>query len=228
MSGQLYLMPTTNLAFGSTNGWVPESSLDEDQEYAYDYLKVNGFSAHSMYTWTDGSYYVPSYDMMKTGTVSYRAYYLDDDVVKFLAVHVTQHWRYSASKTEVGPDKYTLYNEMQWNDNDIGTLIMSGSNIHIPPQYMLVDYYYSYQEAYNAISQYIVEAYPITYRLTNATTTGPNNANVGDTVTVPLTFTEGYGVVNPSTDAYVTCNGVTVPSTYSNGQLTFTMPDPSQ
>lgn len=69
--------------------------------------------------------------------------------------------------------------------------------------------------------------YSITYRLTNATATGPNEATVGDTVTVPLTFTEGYGVVNPSTDAYVTCNGVLVPSTYSNGQLVFIMPDPS-
>lgn len=69
--------------------------------------------------------------------------------------------------------------------------------------------------------------YPITYRLTNATTTGPNEAAVGDTVTVPLTFPEGYGVVNPSSDAYVTCNGVLVPSTYSDGQLVFTMPDPS-
>ena len=71
------------------------------------------------------------------------------------------------------------------------------------------------------------QSYPITYRLTNATTTGPNEAAVGDTVTVPLTFPEGYGIVNPSSDAYVTCNGVLVPSTYSNGQLVFTMPDPS-
>lgn len=69
--------------------------------------------------------------------------------------------------------------------------------------------------------------YPITYRLTNATTTGPNEAAVGDTVTIPLTFPEGYGVVNPSSDAYVTCNGIVIPSTYSNGQLVFTMPDPS-
>ena len=69
--------------------------------------------------------------------------------------------------------------------------------------------------------------YSITYRLTNATTTGPSEATVGDTVTVPLTFPEGYGVVNPSSDAYVTCNGVLVPSTYSDGQLVFTMPDPS-
>lgn len=69
--------------------------------------------------------------------------------------------------------------------------------------------------------------FPITYRLTNATTTGPNEATIGDTVTVPLQFTEGYGIVNPTTDVYVTNNGVVVPSQYSNGVLTFTMPDPS-
>lgn len=78
-----------------------------------------------------------------------------------------------------------------------------------------------------SIYDVIIRRYPITYRLTNATTTAPNEAAVGDTVTVPLTFPEGYGVVNPTTDAYVTCNGVLVPSTYSNGQLVFTMPDPS-
>lgn len=79
----------------------------------------------------------------------------------------------------------------------------------------------------DGIWDYAPTTYPITYRLTNVTTTGPNEAAIGDTVTVPLTFPEGYGVVNPSSDAYVTCNGVLVPSTYSNGQLVFTMPDPS-
>ena len=72
------------------------------------------------------------------------------------------------------------------------------------------------------------DAYPITYRLTNCTApTAPAEAAVGDTVTVTPTFPTGYGVVNPATDAYVMNNGVLVPSTYSNGTLTFTMPDPS-
>lgn len=84
------------------------------------------------------------------------------------------------------------------------------------------DLYQAFEDAIFAPTNF-----PITYRLTNATTTGPNEAAVGDTVTVPLTFPEGYGVVNPSSDAYVTCNGVLVPSTYSDGQLVFTMPDPS-
>lgn len=74
----------------------------------------------------------------------------------------------------------------------------------------------------------VKDKYPITYRLTNCTApSAPTEAVVGDTVTVPITFPEGYGIVNPSSDAYVTCNGVLVPSTYSNGQLVFTMPNPS-
>ena len=65
----------------------------------------------------------------------------------------------------------------------------------------------------------------ITYRLTNCTAPdAPQFAAIGSEVTVPLIFTEGFGVNNPSTDAYVMNNGVLVPSTYSNGTLTFTMP----
>lgn len=71
-------------------------------------------------------------------------------------------------------------------------------------------------------------SYPITYRLTNCTApSAPTGAAIGDTVTVPFQFTSGYGIVNPSSDVYVTNNGVVVPSQYSNGVLTFTMPDPS-
>lgn len=70
---------------------------------------------------------------------------------------------------------------------------------------------------------------PITYRLTNCTApSAPTEAVIGDTVTVPLQFSSGYGIVNPSSDVYVTNNGVVVPSQYSNGVLTFTMPNPSQ
>lgn len=70
--------------------------------------------------------------------------------------------------------------------------------------------------------------FPISYRPTNCYfPNAPTEAAVGDTVIVSVVFDEGYGIVNPS-DIYVTCNGVTVPSTYNNGTLTFTMPDPSQ
>lgn len=73
---------------------------------------------------------------------------------------------------------------------------------------------------------YTDTAYPITYRLTNCTApSAPIEAVTGDTVTVPLQFTDGYGIVNPSSDVYVTNNGVIVPSSYTNGTLTFTMPD---
>lgn len=68
--------------------------------------------------------------------------------------------------------------------------------------------------------------YPITYRPTNCSFPGaPTEAAVGDTVVVPVTFPDGYGLVNES-NIYVTNNGVVIPSSYSNGQLTFTMPDP--
>lgn len=69
--------------------------------------------------------------------------------------------------------------------------------------------------------------YPITYRPTNCSFSGaPTEATVGDTVVVPVTFPDGYGIVNES-DIYVTNNGIVIPSTYTNGQLTFTMPEPS-
>lgn len=81
----------------------------------------------------------------------------------------------------------------------------------------------AFAEALNASLKY-----SITYRLTNCTApTAPTEAAIGDTVIVPFQFTSGYGIVNPSSDVYVTNNGVVVPSQYSNGVLTFTMPDPS-
>lgn len=84
------------------------------------------------------------------------------------------------------------------------------------------------QTALTALTVEEVINYPITYRLTNCTApSAPTEASVGDTVNVPLQFTTGYGIVNPSSDVYVTNNGVVVPSQYSDGVLTFTMPDPS-
>lgn len=69
--------------------------------------------------------------------------------------------------------------------------------------------------------------YPITYQLTNCTApSAPNEAAVGDTVTVPFVFEDGYGIVNDA-NVFVTNNGVVIPSTYANGHLTFTMPNPT-
>lgn len=90
-------------------------------------------------------------------------------------------------------------------------------------------------EGYNNLSDVVSDIsyigtamkYPITYRPTNCSFPGaPIEAAVGDTVVVPVTFPDGYGLINES-NIYVTNNGVVIPSTYSNGQLTFTMPDPS-
>lgn len=67
--------------------------------------------------------------------------------------------------------------------------------------------------------------YPITYRLTNASIdSAPTEAAAGEIVNASFTFPEGYGIVNTSSDIYVTNNGVLIPSTYVNGVLTFTMP----
>lgn len=103
------------------------------------------------------------------------------------------------------------------------TLDSSGLNQNIWPLYS------NYDIALNAFVNFVPPAssYPITYRMTNATHSGPSEAAVGDNVEVPLSFPEGYGIVNASTDAYVTNNGVLIPSQYANGKLSFTMPDPS-
>ncbi len=70
--------------------------------------------------------------------------------------------------------------------------------------------------------------FEISYRLTNCSApTAPQSASIGDTVNVDFTFPEGYGIVNSSSDVYVTNNGAVIQSSYSNGRLTFTMPDPS-
>lgn len=84
----------------------------------------------------------------------------------------------------------------------------------------------SIQEAAEYIYQLGLK-YPITYRLTNCSAPdAPVEAAVGDTVSVPFVFPDGYGIVN-SENVYVTNNGVVVPSTYSDGVLNFEMPDPN-
>ena len=223
MAGQVYLMPTTDLTYTPTNGFVNTSTLTQEQQYAANYLMENGFVSNTSYD-TGSTEMIPTHYMAKTGSVVYRAYYLEGSAVNYLYLYATRYWLYSGAVIPSGTQTI-LTNTNEWRDNNVG--IIQTSNPSIPVGNMLVDYYDNYQDAYNAISQYLVTGYPITYRLTNATTTGPSEANVGDTVTVPLTFPDGYGVVNPSSDAYVTCNGVLVPSTYSNGQLVFTMPDPN-
>ncbi len=89
-----------------------------------------------------------------------------------------------------------------------------------------IDLFEDKESAENAIGVGVL--YPITYRLTNCTApSAPAEATIGDTVNVPLVMQEGYDIVTPSTDILVTNNGVTVPHTYNNGTISFTMPDPS-
>lgn len=104
-----------------------------------------------------------------------------------------------------------------------------GYSIPHPPYSAILDCIYPTEsDAREAISNIFNHTFPITYRLTNTTTIdAPVEARVGDNVIVQLEFPAGYGIVNPSSDVRVTSNGVIVPSTYSNGQLVFTMPDPS-
>lgn len=100
-----------------------------------------------------------------------------------------------------------------------------GSNALLSSLSLNIDLFDSEEEALRALG--IGTTYPITYRPTNCSfPNAPTEAAVGDTVNVSVTFPEGYGLVNES-NIYVTNNGVVIPSTYSNGQLTFTMPDPS-
>lgn len=79
---------------------------------------------------------------------------------------------------------------------------------------------------YPSLDDLFTTLYTITYRDTNATHSGPVEAAVGDNIVVNYTFPDGYGIVN-SSDIYVTNNGVVIPSTYADGTLRFTMPDPS-
>lgn len=133
--------------------------------------------------------------------------------------YATNGFDYVQNKTlEMRSDSNGLYVNEDW-------LYTTDGSTHISDEVLIdTDIYSSYSEAI----QNIIGRYPITYRLTNCTTpSAPTEAIVGYEVNVTPQFTPGYGVVNPASDVYVTCNGVLVPSTYANGTLTFTMPDPS-
>lgn len=105
----------------------------------------------------------------------------------------------------------------------------SGGSIY----YNNVPSYSTLEEALSAIDDDnwtggpIQSQYPIQYQQTNCTLSGPDEAAIGDTVTVSCSFPEGYGIANPSSSILVTNNGVVVDYTYSNGVITFTMPDPT-
>lgn len=118
------------------------------------------------------------------------------------------------------------------DSHDIGNVSMMGAEFNSMPYLknssFPSDVWIAGQDmSFLVLSQYLSNKYPITYRPTNCSfPNAPTEAAVGENVVVPVTFPDGYGIVNES-NIYVTSNGVVIPSTYSNGQLTFTMPDPS-
>ena len=74
----------------------------------------------------------------------------------------------------------------------------------------------------------LIPTYPIMYRSTRVTLSGPERAAVDSTVNVDCAFPEGYGI--KTTDSItVTCNRVPVPFSWDseNQRITFTMPDPT-
>lgn len=121
------------------------------------------------------------------------------------------------------PNEYTYhgvvfhYSNPRWEPN--------GRNLYLNVGDTYV--FNNIDEAKPYIYNDIESKYPITYRPINCSfPSAPTEAMVGDTVVVSVVFSDGYGLVDES-NIYVTNNGVVIPSTYSNGQLTFTMPDPS-
>lgn len=195
----------------SENGWVLnfsdgvlQSIKDEISElgyYDYGYLTVyiGNFSGSSPFNFVMGKNYASS----------------DASKLKFQAVYSVRTYGDGSTNTKI-------MNITRKLERGITNIIQSDS--------------FGYGSGFLGSTQLIATSfntgstilYPIAYRLTNCSApSAPTEAAVGDTVTVTPTFTDGYGVVNPSSDVYVTCNGVTVPSIYTNGVLTFTMPDPS-
>lgn len=137
------------------------------------------------------------------------------------AIYTNDYYSSSYHLNAYSFQRYEPGVNLVFNDN-LGQMIQSLLNSSIP-------LYNTKQEALAAMNDGIWDTirYPITYRPTNCSfPNAPTEAAVGDTVVVPVTFPDGYGLVNES-NIYVTNNGVVIPSAYSNGQLTFTMPDPS-
>ena len=169
-------------------------------------------NAYSTFGWYEDLYYATSYgNICKVAPFSINRYdgfyYTGLFYLALIAYKSTLEYVIAEYHSD-----YPVFNRNRWDD-------------FIPTFLFSSDYLYdSGDDAKNAL----LGKYPITYRLTNCTANdAPTEATVGDTVNVPFTFPNNYGFPNPSTDVYVTNNGVLIPSTYANGTLTFTMPDPS-
>ncbi len=96
------------------------------------------------------------------------------------------------------------------------------SNANYPPT-PYIEYYSTYNEMAAALEQSL-GGDEIRYVLTNCSApNAPTTAQPGSRVTVPFVMDDGYDIVN-SNDVYVMNNNMIIPSEYSNGVLTFTMP----
>lgn len=185
----------------------------------------------SSYVLGNSQYTPPTYTVVKACAT------LEDNV--FIASYVDSRYEFiiaSASPFNLSIAIYdtshniidTLHGPAYIDTDSVGIGCYSVSdwnNITLTDYNLFLDSFSSFNNAKEALLSAIGITKNITYRLTNCTAPGaPQSASVGSEVTVPLVFTEGFAVNNPSTDAYVMNNGVLVPSTYSNGTLTFTMP----
>lgn len=191
------------------------------------YAKASAFSA-------DSNYHIKSAAIIgENGSFSLiMAWKASDTVLLKLLFNST-----SAYTTVTVPDTYSSPSNPQHFTSSYSYIIYyaissfggySGGSIY----YNNVPSYSTLEEALSAIdddvwSGSVPTQYPIQYQQTNCTLSGPNEAAIGDTVTVSCTFPEGYGIANPSSSILVTNNGVVVDYTYSNGVITFTMPDPT-
>ena len=211
---------------GITQWGTSWSSMNISQQNAWTYISTHGtkiYDGPDNPNTPNGRYI--TYFITSPGTLRFAYYKLDSINVGFVFAVTQDLTRYVARSAERDYDGYMIYTE---------TLLVSSNptvNTYrswiegIPSSFIPFD---TQQDAIDAVMSIYPVKYPITYRLTNSTApSAPIEAAVGDTVTVPFQFPSGYGLVNPSSDVYVTNNGVIVPSQYSNGTLTFTMPDPT-
>lgn len=90
--------------------------------------------------------------------------------------------------------------------------------------YSIDDIYVNLEAAVKAVNGASSTVYPITYQNVNCELSGPSEAAVGSDVSVIVTHGDNFTVA--TSDIYVTNNGVSVPFTFANGTVTFTMPDP--
>lgn len=218
--GTVYVCPLFNRTFEVWNGWTSISNLTSNQLESLYFIRDNGFNYYNgliLNTTINATSWIVS------NGVLYLAYYKQDNTVAKMLSYSPIDTTYTSAgiSTDNNCRCSSTFRSSGYfvsPDNSASIVAMSRAG---------VDLFDSYADAYTALSAYEA-GYPITYRLTNCTApTAPTEAAVGTTVTVVPQFTSGYGVVNPSSDAYVTNNGVVIPSSYSNGTLTFTMPDPS-